>query len=278
VPVYFWFGGIATGASFSALACVLAGDERSARVARLVAVGAAGAGGPLLIMDLGRPERFLHMFRIFKLRSPMSTGAWCLGAFSGCGGGAVAADLLGRRGTARALTAATAALGTYLGSYTGVLLASTAVPAWHESRRFLAPIFICTAGASGAAATRLALTATGTAGGHPTRSGLAALETVAMAGELALSAVNERRLGIAGRALEHGRPGRLLRAARALTAGGLLLRLAGRRAGPIGDHLPSAIFLGAALAYRLGWVAAGRPSALDHEAVAALARTRGTAR
>ena len=43
------------------------------------------------------------------------------------------------------LTAATAALGTYLGSYTGVLLASTAVPAWHRSRRFLPPIFICTA-------------------------------------------------------------------------------------------------------------------------------------
>ncbi len=272
VPVYFWCGGIAGGASFAALACELAGDARSARVARLVAVGAAGAGGPLLISDLGRPERFLHMFRIFKTRSPMSTGAWCLGAFSVCGGGAVGADLLGRRGSARALTAATASLGTYLASYTGALLAGTAVPAWHESRRLLAPIFICTASASGAAATRLALTAVGTASDHPTRSGLAAVETIAMGAELALSAANERGLGIAGRALAHGRPGRRLRAARALTAGGLVLRLLGRRAGPAGEHLPSVVFLLAALAYRLGWVAAGRTSASDHEAVATVAR------
>jgi hypothetical protein len=34
------------------------------------------------------------------------------------------------------------------------------------------------------------------------------------------------------------------------------------------------LFLAAALAYRFGWVAAGRDSALDHEAVAALARQR----
>jgi hypothetical protein len=273
VPVYFWFGGMATGASFTALACQLARDERSARVARIVAIGAAGCGGPLLIMDLGRPERFLHMFRIFKTRSPMSMGAWCLLAFSNCGAGAVLADLLGRRRAARALTAATAAFGTYLGSYTGILLASTAVPAGNRSRGFLGPIFICTATASGAAATRLALAATGTAPGHPTRSALATLETAAMAAELALSAANDRRLGIARRALEDGRPGRLLKAARALTAGGLAMRLAHRPGAPaLADHLPSAVFLAAALAYRLGWVAAGRPSALDHEAVAQLAR------
>jgi DMSO reductase anchor subunit len=272
VPVYFWFGGMAAGASFTALACQVVGDEHSARVARIVAIGAAGCGGPLLILDLGRPERFLHMFRIFKTRSPMSTGAWCLMAFSNCGGGAVALDLLGRRRAARALTAATAALGIYLGSYTGVLLASTAVPAWNRSRGFLGPIFICTATASGAAATRLALVATGTPRGHATRTGLAALEGVAMAAELALSAANERRLQSARRALEQGRPGRLLKGARALAAGGLVLRLGGRRAGSAGDEIPSALFLAAALAYRLGWVAAGRPSALDHETVAALAR------
>ena len=146
------------------------------------------------------------------------------------------------------------------------------MPAWHESRRLLAPIFICTASASGAAATRLALTAVGTASDHPTRSGLAAVETIAMGAELALSAVNERGLGIAGRALEHGRPGRLLRAARALTAGGLVAPAARPARRPAGDHLPSVVFLVAALAYRLGWVAAGRTSALDHEAVAAVAR------
>src|SRR5436305_2592485 len=103
----------------------------------MAAIGAVGPGGPLLILDLGRPERFLHMFRIFKTRSPMSMGAWCLLAFSGSGGAAVAADLLGWGRTARAASVGAAALGTYLGSYTGVLLGATAVPAWVRSRRFL---------------------------------------------------------------------------------------------------------------------------------------------
>jgi hypothetical protein len=111
---------------------------------------------------------------------------------------------------------------------------------------------------------------------HPTRDGLAALEAVAMAGELALSAANEYQLGIAGRALERGRPGQLLKGARALVVGGLAARAArarGGRAAAALDHVPSLLFLAAALAYRLGWVAAGRPSAQDHEAVAAIARS-----
>ena len=81
----------------------------------------------LLIADLGRPGRFLNMLRIFKPRSPMNVGAWCLTAFSGAGAGAVAADLVGAPRTGRALGAAQALLGSYLGSYTGVLLATTAV-------------------------------------------------------------------------------------------------------------------------------------------------------
>jgi hypothetical protein len=215
------------------------------------------------------------MFRIFKTRSPMSTGAWCLLAFTQTGGGAVLADLLGRARITKALTAATAGFGVYLGSYTGVLLAGTAVPAWNRSRAFLPPIFVCTATASGAAATRLALAATGAPRrSAPTAGALAALESAAMTAELVLSALNDRRLGIAGRALESGTPGRRLKLARALNVAGL----AGRAARALGrapaavDHVPSALFLAAALLYRLGWVAAGRPSALDHEAVAALAR------
>jgi hypothetical protein len=51
------------------------------------------------------------------------------------------------------------------------------------------------------------------------------------------------------------------------------LAVRGGRGGATADHAPSAAFLAAALLYRLGWVAAGRPSALDHDAVAALART-----
>jgi len=136
---------------------------------------------------------------------------------------------------------------------------------------------VCTATASGAAATRLALTATGVPrASAPTRPALAALESAAMTAELVLSALNDRHLGIAGRALESGRPGRYLKAARAINGAGLAARAArallGRRGPAVADDVPSVLFLVAALLYRLGWVAAGRPSALDHEAVAALAR------
>src|SRR3954447_387026 len=126
VPLYFWFGGIASGAAFVSFACDLAGDHKTAQRARLVSLATVGPCAPLLIMDLGRPMRFLNMLRIVKTRSPMSMGAWALSIFSSIGAGAVGADLvLKRPKIARALGAANALVGGYLGSYTGVLLAST---------------------------------------------------------------------------------------------------------------------------------------------------------
>jgi formate-dependent nitrite reductase membrane component NrfD len=266
VPLYFFFGGVASGSSFVALACDAAGDERSAAIARKVTLAATLPCAPLLIGDLGRPLRFLNMLRIFKLRSPMSMGAWCLTAFSGAASAAIGADLLGRRREARLAGAATALLGTYLGSYTGVLLASTAVPVWARSRTTLPPIFVCTAAAGGAAANRLVLAAVGVPRGHPTRVALGSVETVAMASELALSAANERRLGPLGGALQR----RTFRLAKWAVRGGLALRFASRR--PAAHHAASALYLLAALAFRFGWVDAGKASARDDEAVARMAR------
>jgi formate-dependent nitrite reductase membrane component NrfD len=269
VPLYFWFGGIAAGSSFVALACDLTGDERSARIARRVALGALMPSPPLLIMDLGRPERFYKMLRIFKPRSPMSMGVWALSAFGALIASAVGADLLGRRREARALGAATAVVGGYLGSYTGVLLSATAVPVWARSRLFLGPIFVCTATATGAATTRLALAATGLPQGHPTRVALARVEAGAMGAELALSEVNRHRLGSLGDALEEGRAGTLFSAAKWLVRGGLALQLLRR-----GQHLVSACYLAGGLCFRFAWVGAGRTSARDDEAVARTARAR----
>jgi hypothetical protein len=93
-----------------------------------------------------------------------------------------------------------------------------------------------------------------------------------MTAELVLSEINERRLGSLARALEHGRPGRLFKLATWGVRSGLALRLLGRRGGPVGEHLASAIFLLAGLGYRLAWVEAGKASAHDDEAVAAMAR------
>jgi formate-dependent nitrite reductase membrane component NrfD len=276
VPLYFWFGGMAAGASFVGLACDLAGDETSARVARKVALGALLPSPPLLIMDLGRPERFYKMLRIFKPRSPMSMGSWCLTVFGGLGSAAVGADRLGRRRTARGLGAANAVVGGYLGSYTGVLLASTAVPVWARSRLFLGPIFVSTATLTGAAATRLVLSATGMAPGHPTRNALNHVENAAMACELLLSEINHHRLGSLASVLDDGAGASWFQRAKWLARAGLATQLArGRMA--VAEHVSSVCFMAAALCYRYAWVRSGISSAHDDEAVARTAREHAPA-
>jgi hypothetical protein len=217
------------------------------------------------------------MLRIFKPRSPMNLGAWCLAAFSAADAAAVGADLLGRQRAARALGGATAALGGYLGSYTGVLLASTAVPLWARSRLFLGPIFVATATATGAAATRLTLSAGGLPRGHPTRHALSTIEAGAMLAEVALSTVNEHRLGRAADALTERRPGLLFKAAKRSVLLGLALQAARDRLAPVpAQHLASACYLAGGLAFRFAWVQAGKASAADHEAVALTARGQVT--
>ena len=277
VATYFWLGGMASGSAFVALACDAAGDHRSAAIARKVALGVVAPGPVLLIADLGRPERFLNMTRILKPRSPMNTGSWCLVAFSGSGALAVAADLIGRPKPARALGALTALLGSYLGSYTGVLLACTAVPLWSRSRTVLGPAFVATATATGAAATRLTLVAAGLPHEHPTRRALGTIETASMLTELSISALGERRLGDAAEALRSGRPGLYFRAAKTLVALGISLRLVARRTGPREHELASVMYLAAGLLFRFAWVYGGRASATDDEVVAATARARGAA-
>jgi hypothetical protein len=276
IPLYFWFGGIASGSWFMSVGCDLAGDHRSAAIARKVALGAVAPSPALLIADLGRPGRFLNMLRIFKPRSPMNLGAWSLVGFSGLAVAAVGADLLGRPRAARAIGGANVVVGSYLGSYTGVLLAATAVPLWARSRLFLGPIFVCTAAATGAAATRLTLAAAGLPRGHPTRAALGAIESGAMVGELILSSLNEKRLRRAALSVDRGAPGRLFQAAKWGVRIGLALRLLRAPLGPRANDVASFCYLGAGLAFRYAWVGAGRISACDDEAVARTARAAVT--
>jgi formate-dependent nitrite reductase membrane component NrfD len=112
---------------------------------------------PLLIKDLGRPEKFLNMLRIFKMRSPMSVGAWGLLAFSFFSGTtaviqAAKDDLFGTWWGARWLARWPQKLiaipgsisGIFLGSYTGVLLAATSIPVWSRSK-MLGAVFVSSA-------------------------------------------------------------------------------------------------------------------------------------
>jgi formate-dependent nitrite reductase membrane component NrfD len=273
IPLYFWFGGMAAGASFVAFACDVADDEHSAAIARRVALAALIPCPPLLILDLGRPERFYNMLRIIKPRSPMSMGAWALTAFGNLAAAAVGADLLGRRRAAKRLGAANALVGGYLGSYTGVLLAATAVPLWARSRLFLGPIFVATATATGAAACRLTLAASGIKPGHPTRQALGRVEAGAMFVELALSTLNERRLGPLAHGFDRGPAGRQFKTAKWFTRIGLAMRLLFRRRGSQAHHAASGLFLLAALLFRYAWVGAGRANASEDRVVAQMHRT-----
>jgi formate-dependent nitrite reductase membrane component NrfD len=278
VPVYFWVGGVASGSAFVALAADLAGDEWAGAVARKVALVAVLPAPMLLIGDLGRPARFLNMLRIFKPRSPMNLGAWCLVGFTSVAAGAVGADLIGRPRMARRFGALNALLGGYLGSYTGVLLATTAVPVWARSRLFLGPIFVSTATATGAAATRLTLAVAGQPDDHPTQRALGRLEAAAMLTELTLSMLNERRLGSLGDAFSEGTARPAYRAAKLLVRAGLALNVLGlRRFKTTVEHVTSVLFLAGGLAFRFAWIEAGKASARDDEAVASMARARGTA-
>lgn len=277
VPLYFWAGGVASGAAFVAVACDAADDARAAVIARRVALAAVAPCPVLLVADLGRPERFLNMLRIVKPRSPMSTGAWCLAGFSGAAAAAVLADALGKHRSARAAGATSALLATYLGSYTGVLLSCTAVPVWARSRAFLGPMFVGTSAMTGAAATRLALLALRNTHDTGTDRALQAIEHLSLVAHVALSSANRRQLGVAGEALARGRHGLVLHnAERALLAGvvaKIAVRVLRRRsARDIVDAAASLTYLAAGLAVRVAWIEAGTASATHDEAAAALGR------
>jgi hypothetical protein len=122
IPLYFFFGGLAGASSVLSLSARATGNDALARRALLVSLGGATVSPVLLIMDLGRPERFYNMLRVVKPTSPMSLGTWVLSAFGTSTGAAVASDVLGVfPRLRRALVFTSALLGPALSAYTAVL-------------------------------------------------------------------------------------------------------------------------------------------------------------
>jgi len=172
---YFFFGGLAAGCYVIASIASLFGSPEDRRVARTgyyLSLLALLPCPPLLIKDLGRPERFLNMLRIFKVKSPMSMGTWGLVSFSFFSGitaliQAARDGILGDWWGARALSALPqklialpgTLLGVFLGGYTGVLLASTSVPLWSRSK-LLGAVFVTSAMSTSAALITLVLRVT----------------------------------------------------------------------------------------------------------------------
>jgi formate-dependent nitrite reductase membrane component NrfD len=257
IPVYLFTGGIAGASSVLHAFGRVTGRQRLAATSLYVGA-AADAVSPLLLMsDLGRPERFLNMFRVFKVTSPMSVGSWILGASSGT---SVTAALLALTGRLRRLKAGAELVSFLLGppltTYTGALIANTAIPVWHEGRHELPWLFGASASATGGAATALLLPPDV---GGPARR----LAVGGAAAELVTTKLMERRLGFVGEVYKQGEAGRAARVAKACTSiGAGLLAWKGPRSRAV-TVAGSALVLAGGLAMRWSVYKAGFQSAQD---------------
>ena len=266
IPVYFFVGGLSGMAAVLAFAALVFHQTDLVRAAMWLAGFGAIISPILLVMDLGRPHLFLNMLRIFKPQSPMSVGAWILTMFGSVAvPGVLAIELSARHVFGGELDhlvhifadlciIGSAFWGMWLATYTGVLLGATAIPAWFL-HRLLLPIHFGTAGLGSAAATLELLGYRGAA--------LNAIGLLAAGIESLLWVWLEiDRHGAADRALHEGGSGWLIRSGE-LCSGPLALVLRLTNLTPFA----AAAFLLGALLGRFGWIAAGRVSGKDPEAV-----------
>lgn len=142
IPLYFFVGGAAGAAAVvGAIADYTGADRELVRHARWIAAAGSVISPALLISDLGRPERFLAMLRVFKPQSPMSVGVWTLIGFSTAAiATAFAGHMRDRYGASLPLRvienageAASLTFGLPFSNYTGVLIGATAVPVWNRN-------------------------------------------------------------------------------------------------------------------------------------------------
>jgi formate-dependent nitrite reductase membrane component NrfD len=217
IPTYFFTGGLAGASAVLSSAARLSGNETLARRALYVGALADLVSPVLLISDLGRPERFHHMLRVVKVTSPMSLGSWVLLVSGGASTTAALLQLLDKLRPVRIAASIVAALaGPPLATYTGVLVADTAIPVWHEGRHELPWIFGASAAASAGAAASI-FTPTRDAG--PARR----LAVAGVLAEGALMQAMELRLGKVGEVYHQGAAGKLSWAAKGLSVAGAAL-------------------------------------------------------
>ncbi len=172
--IYLWMAGMAGGAYFAAfLAERFAGivDRRLLRLATYIGIPLAVVGVLLLVVDLGNPIRFWHLFTQFKVISPMSMGTWILLAWVGI---AIILAILwwvenfltedvarSLRRTTERLSWVNLVFAVLLIAYTGVLLSVSNQPLW-ASTALLPSLFVASAVSTGVAMLVLAATAANT--------------------------------------------------------------------------------------------------------------------
>jgi formate-dependent nitrite reductase membrane component NrfD len=221
VITYLFMGGIMGG---SAILVALADRRRDAqlkRSGRYLAFVLASTCPLVLVKHLGRPERFHHMLRIFKLKSVMSMGVWGLIGFSlpasvaalaqAARDGALPSRLrfLGALAPAALFDPLTALLGAFIAGYTGVLVSATAIPFWATGKRYIPALSVCS-GMVGACAANSALIALGPRPSHATLARLERFEMFVGAVELGLLFGFERHAGEIGRPMFGGARGKKL--------------------------------------------------------------------
>jgi formate-dependent nitrite reductase membrane component NrfD len=281
IPIYFWIGGIAAGVQlFTTLAEVLGHRDRAlTRIGRYTALVTMILSPILLIWDLGRPERFYNMMRIWKLRSPMSNQSWSLvvyGNLSGLVAARQAAEdgLLGRNFLSRLLIKAIPArllgvlalpVALFVGSNTGTLLSATSVPMWARNWALMGPTFLAS-GVSTALSYLSLVLHLGRWGEEKTLHVLRRAERLVLLVETVLIAASLLRMG------RWGKPLFSKEIAPLFVGGTLLAGIAAPFTLLFGKEsrnksiLASALVLLGGLSFRFAMVLGGRESADDPEA------------
>src|SRR5689334_21913574 len=226
IPAYLFTGGLAAGTAVVAAGPDLTGRPALRRVSWLGSFAGLLASLWFLVSDLGRPERFHHMLRVFKPTSPLSVGTWILSAFGPGVGAAALNELVPRRWRrtwparllarlARPLGLSAAATAPGVASYTAVLLSHTAVPGWNEVRDELPFVFAGSAAASGGG---FGMVCAPVEENGPAR----VFAAVGAAQELVAARRMERRMGLVEEVYHHGAVRKLGLAAELLTVAGLV--------------------------------------------------------
>jgi formate-dependent nitrite reductase membrane component NrfD len=256
VPGYFFLGGLAGASSVLAAGSQLSGYRKLARVGKFGALGAISLSAAALVHDLGRPERFANMLRVFKPSSPMSVGSWLLAGYGPVAGAAAVSEVTGLLPRAgRAATLGAGLLGPAIATYTAALICDTAVPAWHEGYREMPYVF---AGSAASAAGGLGLLLVHPADAEPARD----LAILGAAVELIAKRQLLARLGDMAEPYETGTTGAILRLAEFLTAGALVGAVLGGSNRAV-SALSGASLVAASAMTRFGIFEAGLATARD---------------
>ncbi len=218
VTSYLFLGGVMGGSGILAALSQRSGDVPLERTSRYLSVALGAVCPALLISHLGRPERFHHMMRIAKIKSPMSLGVWGLIGFSGFAGLNAVAQLardevipawIARLEPRSIVAPMQAFFGMFIAGYTGVLLSATAIPIWGKGKYHVPAMSVASAISGACAINAIALCADKEGGAAQHK--LERLEACASLAELGVLVHFKSYAGTTGKPMYEGEHGERLR-------------------------------------------------------------------